>query len=449
MDFDIDVSDILQVDENGIGIIDGTRSVLRGPQHYASGSKTHPHQKLLNEIVDSLGDVSAKEQGLPAPVTTSLRFFSSDERLYILAAGFKVVGMIKVGHKKLFVRDEVGNVREIEPLCVLDFCTFYDYQRKGYGRVIYETMLKNEKVAPHKLGYDRPSSKFLSFLSKYYGLENFVKQANNFVVFNNYFADDKKFRCLVKDPVTTTAITDVQFPVRSTKPVYTAAPYNTYEPKAPAYAEAGFAAKQNYDSVPSGKMPSYKEAMKLNNSRGFSGDAPVKPTYAEEEKFVPISMDEESLPPPAYKAPAEEPLRQIPESSVNPGASQSRKVHFAETSPEVYQIPAAGYEQENDPTLSTQNQEPSAEHSDLGYAKPAPAYAGYGDGYTPPAGKNYMNPNIEQDQVSRRFNRTSMTEGFKVDETVKESFNYPEAEGPLNVIDERRKQQLPVEYSIK
>jgi alpha-tubulin N-acetyltransferase 1 len=40
---------------------------------------------------------------------------------------------------------------------------------------------------PHTLGYDKPTSLFLSFLRKHYGLRTFVPQTNNFVVFTNYF----------------------------------------------------------------------------------------------------------------------------------------------------------------------------------------------------------------------------------------------------------------------
>jgi hypothetical protein len=49
-------------------------------------------------------------------------------------------------------------------------------------------MLENEKVEPRLLAYDRPSPKLLNFLSKYYGLNDFTPQNNNFVVFKDYFS---------------------------------------------------------------------------------------------------------------------------------------------------------------------------------------------------------------------------------------------------------------------
>ena len=55
-------------------------------------------------------------------------------------------------------------------------------------------MLLKEKIEPRKLGIDRPSSKFLNFLQKYYGLKDYVPQNNNFVVFKDYFTDEPQRR---------------------------------------------------------------------------------------------------------------------------------------------------------------------------------------------------------------------------------------------------------------
>ena len=55
-------------------------------------------------------------------------------------------------------------------------------------------MLLKEKIEPRKLGIDRPSSKFLNFLQKYYGLKDYVPQNNNFVVFKDYFTDEPQKR---------------------------------------------------------------------------------------------------------------------------------------------------------------------------------------------------------------------------------------------------------------
>ncbi len=48
-----------------------------------------------------------------------------------------------------------------------------------------------EKVEPRKLAYDKPSPKLLGFLRKHYGLSSYISQNNNFVVYNQYFEDQK------------------------------------------------------------------------------------------------------------------------------------------------------------------------------------------------------------------------------------------------------------------
>lgn len=83
--------------------------------------------------METLGFRSARAQKLPTPITTLDRFVSAqhyEQRMYV-AAGDEtrpnggpstVLGILKVGTKKLFVNKE-GDSRmsEIEPCCVLDF----------------------------------------------------------------------------------------------------------------------------------------------------------------------------------------------------------------------------------------------------------------------------------------------------------------------------------------
>ena len=92
-------------------------------------------------------------------------------------------------------------MKEIEPLCVLDFYVHETCQRRGYGQELFEAMLSGEKQLPHKLAYDKPTMLFLNFLKKNYGLTYFVPQVNNYVVFSNYFHNDRSYRCMQKDPV--------------------------------------------------------------------------------------------------------------------------------------------------------------------------------------------------------------------------------------------------------
>ncbi len=47
----------------------------------------------------------------------------------------KVMGFLKTGKKNLFFRDYVGTVKQINPLCVLDFYVHESVQRNGFGKV--------------------------------------------------------------------------------------------------------------------------------------------------------------------------------------------------------------------------------------------------------------------------------------------------------------------------
>ena len=138
-----------------------------------------------------MGEASSKAQQLPQTITSAQRFFGTDQRLYMLAdksASNKVIGLLKVGPRKLFIRMANGQIREITPLCVLDFYVHESVQRGGLGKAIFTEMLEREGgVHPAKLAYDRPSNKLVGFLSKHYGLKNYVPQNNNYIVFNQYW----------------------------------------------------------------------------------------------------------------------------------------------------------------------------------------------------------------------------------------------------------------------
>ena len=47
----------------------------------------------------------------------------------------KCLGFLKTGKKNLFHRDYAGNVKQITPLCVLDFYVHESVQRNGIGKV--------------------------------------------------------------------------------------------------------------------------------------------------------------------------------------------------------------------------------------------------------------------------------------------------------------------------
>ena len=110
---------------------------------------------------------------------------SGDNRLYLKmdTATNKVIGLLKVGVRKLFVHRETGQIKELSPLCVLDFYVHESMQRGGYGKILFEYMMRKEGVKPEKFAYDRPSDKLIGFLAKHYGLKNYVPQNNNYVIY--------------------------------------------------------------------------------------------------------------------------------------------------------------------------------------------------------------------------------------------------------------------------
>lgn len=116
-----------------------------------------------------------------------MKFYGTDQRIYLKCEGSKFIGFIKVGKKKLFIYDDIGSINELYPLCVLDFYVYEGCQRTGFGKEIFLKMIECEKIEPRKLGYDRPSSKLLSFLKKHFHLSEYVPQNNKYVVYNDYF----------------------------------------------------------------------------------------------------------------------------------------------------------------------------------------------------------------------------------------------------------------------
>merc|ERR1711953_1212324 len=100
---------------------------------------------------------------------------------------FTALGFIKVGPKKLFLHDDSAKMHELKRLCVLDFYVHESCQRLGYGKKLFDFMLKAENKEAYELPIDRPSSKFLNFLKKHFGLSSYKPQSNNYVVFREFF----------------------------------------------------------------------------------------------------------------------------------------------------------------------------------------------------------------------------------------------------------------------
>ncbi|CAK9877039.1 unnamed protein product [Sphagnum jensenii] len=148
----------------------------------------------LRNIINSLGEMSALAQRLRSPITSFDRILVGCHTLYLLTSGIEgkfnqilAKAMLKVGKKNLFIRKDSGHLVEMAPLCVLDFYVHESCQRMGLGYQLFEGMLKHEKKQACQLAYDRPSNKLLMFLAKHYKLYKYINQANQFVVFDDYF----------------------------------------------------------------------------------------------------------------------------------------------------------------------------------------------------------------------------------------------------------------------
>lgn len=150
-------------------------------------------RKQLYQVIDCMGEASAKAQGLHGPITLARKLELSDHILYVMkdteANNGKgaCVGILKVGYKRLFVYNALGHQHEMEPLCVLDFYVHESRQRMGLGRKLFDYFLQDMNVNPKHLAIDKPSFKFSSFLHKHFNLAAKIPQVNNFVIFEGFF----------------------------------------------------------------------------------------------------------------------------------------------------------------------------------------------------------------------------------------------------------------------
>lgn len=143
----------------------------------------------IKSLINKLGIASSRAQGLSHTITTFSSFASTDCKLYILVSedGRSALGFIKVGVRNLFLWDRKGMQHERKTLCLLDFFTSPNCQRKGYGRKMIDFMLLDQHKAMKDIPIDRPSSLCLAFMKKHFGLKDYVSQANNYVVFDQYW----------------------------------------------------------------------------------------------------------------------------------------------------------------------------------------------------------------------------------------------------------------------
>ena len=100
MDLHINASELLKIDDQGFLFFSG--------QNYHHFLKNSDGLDLLRLIVNGLGALSAKAQGLRQIITSFTKFSGSDQRIYIKIKGDKALGFMRVGEKALFYRDYVS-----------------------------------------------------------------------------------------------------------------------------------------------------------------------------------------------------------------------------------------------------------------------------------------------------------------------------------------------------
>lgn len=158
MEFPFSASKMFQTDMDGVVILDAAS--LNNRSSYLTSSRLQPYAKYdsnkdLVQILDRMGEASSrvtflkflvivvfKAQGLKHVITNYSKFSSSgDNRLYMKVEENKVCGILKVGPRNLFHYDGSGRVKELRPLCVLDFYVHESKQRSGVGKVNYLSSL--------------------------------------------------------------------------------------------------------------------------------------------------------------------------------------------------------------------------------------------------------------------------------------------------------------------
>ena len=91
------------MDEEGFLSFSGREYLKQGrPQRQEQALST------LSKIINTLGERSAVSQKLKQVITSTTKFYGTDQRIYIKVAGTKALGFVKVGEKKLFYHDYVS-----------------------------------------------------------------------------------------------------------------------------------------------------------------------------------------------------------------------------------------------------------------------------------------------------------------------------------------------------
>ena len=151
MEFNFNCEEALDCDQNGFAILEGTykNRILPG------------FILFVTEILDKMGLASSQSQNLTTISTSFLKFYESNHRIVIKAQQNKVLGFIKVGTKKLYVRDRYYNYHNVSPLCVIDFYVHESCQRNGIGKQLFDYMVNFERKYPEEIAYETDGADFV------------------------------------------------------------------------------------------------------------------------------------------------------------------------------------------------------------------------------------------------------------------------------------------------
>jgi alpha-tubulin N-acetyltransferase 1 len=178
---------------------DGTTQVMK-IDNTLTAEGYENNMELKNKmafIIDEMGKLSAVAQEIKTPITSAHKLVNSDHMIYMMTEHstpehFSVVGILKMGWKKLYLYNKAGSQSEAMVFCLLDFYIHENKQRKGYGKHLFEYMLQDVQLEAKNLAIDKPTNKLLQFMWKHYQLSKLVNQGNNFVIFEEFFNNEVK-----------------------------------------------------------------------------------------------------------------------------------------------------------------------------------------------------------------------------------------------------------------
>ncbi|CAM9761924.1 unnamed protein product [Scytosiphon promiscuus] len=155
-----------------------------------AGSLDPRDSTAFNAALNEMGQMSSKAQQQTTLLTAADKFRESADIVYVAcdSTGGIMQGFLRLGQKYLFLYPD-GNAPMIErnTTCLLDFYVHESVQRKGIGLELFRSALKEERLSPTEIAYDRPSPKLKPFLAKHFGLQNCLDQPNRFMVFAEHF----------------------------------------------------------------------------------------------------------------------------------------------------------------------------------------------------------------------------------------------------------------------